>query len=291
MRRKKKAPEHVNHERWLVSYADFITLLFAFFTTLYAISTVDQKKAGKLQFSMMSALNLGMFHDELPPQGPPVNLQPLDLMHGGVMDKGSGSGDGTGAGSGTGGTGGSGYTRAALEQLAKELEKMSADPELLGRVLVKLGARGVTISLSEAGFFETGRAELGPGALAALDVIARRLASKRGLETVVEGHTDDRPVRGGTYSSNWELSTARATTVVAHLIDVDHLDPATVSAAGYAEFHPAASNATAEGRTRNRRVDIIVRPLKMIDGPPASPPPAGLTTPEPETEDEGASSP
>lgn len=240
-RRRRREEPAASHERWLVSYADFITLLFAFFTTLYAISTVDQKKAGKLQRSMADALRL-------PEVTPAVRGKtaggsaPLSVFEH-VKET----------------------TPAPppprLVELERELGEMTDSPSLRGRVRVARDHRGVVISLAEAGFFELGSAEIHDDDLAALDDVAERLLAHDGrerLQLTVEGHTDDRPVRSGRYRSNLELSTARATFVAARLIAHDFA-PARVAAAGYGEWRPADSNATAEGRARNRRVDILVQ--------------------------------
>jgi chemotaxis protein MotB len=138
---------------------------------------------------------------------------------------------------------------------------MTAAPALSGRVRVARDKRGVVISLAEAGFFEAGRAEIPAEDLGALDEIAEHLLAHDGrerLQLTIEGHTDDRPVRGGRYRSNLELSTARATFVAARLIAHDFV-PARLAAAGYGEWRPADSNGTPEGRAKNRRVDILVQ--------------------------------
>ena len=265
MARKRKHPEHVNHERWLVSYADFITLLFAFFTTLYAISTVDQKKAGSLMFSMRTAFNVEFFKSNVsvsgysPMKNPPIipmeSFNPAeeqredhDSVDAGKGGKKNGKGD-----------------------LAFDLKALTEDPRLKGRVQVMVDPRGIVVSLTEAGFYGSGSAVIKTDGQSALGVLAERLAGS-GREIMVEGHTDDRPVRGSRWSSNWELSTARATSVVAFFLERG-FPPAGLSAAGYAEHHPVADNATAAGRARNRRIDIVIRPVKasaLTAGPKVS---------------------
>ncbi len=251
--RKKKPPEHVNHERWLVSYADFITLLFAFFTTLYAISTVDQKKVGKMMFSMRTAFNLDFFRG-VPGEAMPMTGNPVTVIEGPKPAP---------AGDGNGGT-------ERYNQLVAELRALAEDPQLKGRIEIREEKRGVVIALSEAAFFQSGSADLQKGTAAALELVGRKLKGQ-GYDIVVEGHTDNVPVRSRTYHSNWELSTARATSVVSYFVEQGEHDPQKLAAAGYGEHRPVASNDTPEGRTRNRRVDIVVLPPTSQETSPESP--------------------
>lgn len=271
MSRKKKHPEHVNHERWLVSYADFITLLFAFFTTLYAISTVDQKKAGKLQYSMRSAFNVEFFPSTQGMSGYSSSAAPLSIGEGSTGDMVGGQASGS-ARKGQ---------EQQFKQLAQALTAMSLDdPRLEGRVSVRIEKRGIVISLAEAAFFASGEAVVRPEALEALDLIVGSLKDV-GYDLIVEGHTDHVPVRAGhRFRDNWELSTSRATTVVAFLVEQRGFAPSRLSAAGYGDQKPIADNTTAEGRARNRRVDIVVLPPTGTDvgAAPTAAPTSELTT-------------
>ena len=123
---------------------------------------------------------------------------------------------------------------------------------------------GLVISLREAGFFESGSAQMKQASAPAFDRIAA-LLRKRKCRLRIEGHTDNIPIHNAKFSSNWELSTSRATEIVRLLIVRDGFDAYHLSAAGYAEYHPAATNGTAEGRGQNRRVDIVI----LSEGPPA----------------------
>ena len=269
MARRKKPPEHANHERWLVSYADFMTLLFAFFTTLYAISTVDAQKMGKMVMSMRASFDSSLFE-----AGSPT----LALSHG------------------TGGVGGAaaardlvantsvpkdmrmrdsslqslkdlnanftarqggGGAKKSLGALKTEIESLVGSEALKGRIRTNLGPRGLTVSLGEVGLFDSGSDAIKPEGRTLLDSIATSLVSLDN-HIRIEGHTDNVPIQTSRFPSNWELSTARATTIVSYLLMHFRLSPDRLSAAGYAEFRPTASNDTAEGRARNRRVDIII---------------------------------
>ncbi len=266
MARKKKVPEHFNSERWLVSYADFITLLFAFFTTLYAISTVDAQKMGKMVMSMRASFDSTMFpagSDRLMvnPAGGAGAIAGNDTMQNirvpresALRDAGAqslrdlksdfrGSMDGSGS--------------RNLGSLKRNIELLVGKPTLGTRVRTRMEGRGLVVSLGEGGFFDTGSDQLKPEGRALLDAIATGLASTQN-HIRVEWHTDNVPISNSRFPSNWELSVARATAIVSYLIPKFGFTPDRMSAAGYAEFRPVATNDTSEGRARNRRVDIIV---------------------------------
>ncbi len=269
MARKKKPPEHANHERWLVSYADFITLLFAFFTTLYAISTVDAAKMGKMVTSMRASFDNSLFEsgsptlaisqgsDRLGGAPTPHDLTqqirvPREMrLRDSVMTKLKDlKGDFVAKRD-------SASNKKSLGTLKREIESVVGVEALKKKVQTRLDARGLVVSLGEIGFFDSGSDEIKPEGKALLDAIATSLVSLEN-QIRVEGHTDNVPIRTSRFPSNWELSTARATTIVAYLIDNFGLHPDQMSAAGYAEFRPVAGNDSPEGRARNRRVDIVV---------------------------------
>jgi chemotaxis protein MotB len=259
---KKKHPEHVNHERWLVSYADFITLLFAFFVVLFASSQSDKKKQSQLAAAMQTAFTpLGTFdaHSVTPPLDPnsgspsiatPAPIQPplptAEQLEAQLAAQRFAQ------------------TEAHIKDLLEEkldntdktARKHSTGPQLPpGSVTTRTTQEGLVISLHEAGFFTSGSAEVRPASLALLNQIAATLPSS---PLRVEGHTDNIPIHTAQFQSNWELSTARSTAIARLLLEHGGINPANLSAAGYAEFHPIASNNTEEGRAQNRRVDIIL---------------------------------
>ena len=216
-------PRRFSHERWLVSYADFVTLLFAFFTMMYAVSTIDAKK--------LDAMVTG-FQDALHVNGPtPVAALPLNL--------------------------GASPPDASLGFVHAQLARHLSVDIALRRVVLERDPRGLVISLREAGTFAVGSADLSDAAMAALDTISEAL---RDVDNVirVEGHTDDVPIHTARYASNWELSTTRATQVVAYFVQRFKVAPERLSAAGYAEFRPRYPNDSIDNRARNRRVDIVV---------------------------------
>jgi chemotaxis protein MotB len=242
---KKKHPEHVNHERWLVSYADFITLLFAFFVVLFASSQSDKKKQLKLSEAMQTAFTpLGTFdaHSKTPPLTdinasaitnsiPSPIVRPLPSASTESLEE----------------------TEARLRKLIDEQVAAGGIPP--GGIAMRITPDGLVISLHEAGFFPSGSAEVRPASIPMISILATTLPTG---PLRVEGHTDNVPIHTAQFASNWELSTARSTAIARLLLEHGPIDPANLAAAGYAEFHPVASNATEDGRTQNRRVDIIL---------------------------------
>jgi chemotaxis protein MotB len=244
MSRKKKKHEHVNHERWLVSYADFITLLFAFFVVLFASSQANKAKQTELSAAMQSAFTpMGVFeaHSKTPPltdrRSAPVNSTPaaMPLPLPSVRVE-------------------------SAEETEKHLNRLLAEQVAAGHippgsVTMRITTEGLVISLHEAGFFPSGSAEVRAASIPLLSSLAKTLPTG---PLRIEGHTDNVPIHTTQFATNWELSTARATTIARLLLERGPIDPANLSAAGYAEFHPVASNATEDGRAQNRRVDIIL---------------------------------
>jgi chemotaxis protein MotB len=269
MARKKKPEEHVSHERWLVSYADFITLLFAFFTTMYAISNVDAQKMGKMVMSMRASFDNAFFAAG----SPTLSLSPgqstqgnnpitynlvqnirvpkeaalrdssiqkiRELKPGYTNKKSIIAGD------------------KGMGRLQKTIESLVGAEALKGKVRTRIEGRGLVISLGEGGFFPSGSDQITREGLALLDTIATGL-SPVGNMIRVEGHTDNVPIKNSKFPSNWELSTARSTTIVAYLLAKFGFSPESLSAAGYGEYHPIATNDTDEGKACNRRVDLVV---------------------------------
>jgi chemotaxis protein MotB len=247
-------PVRVNHERWLVSYADFITLLFAFFVVLYAFARADDKKHVQVSqainqaFKSMGGLSQtadassGSSQDGS--SSAPAEDQPQDLRA-------------------------APRTRADLERLRRELSKALAGEIAAHAISLEMGRDGLVISLREAGFFDSGSAAPKTGTLPALRQIATKLGSSP-YDVRIEGHTDNIPIHNSEFASNWELSSARATNVARLVLDNRMISPERVSAAGYAEYHPIASNGDADGRAANRRVDLVVMPRIHLDDSSAS---------------------
>ena len=256
-RRRQRPRGHTNHERWLVSYADFITLLFAFFVVLYASSQVDQRKVGKLALAIQVAFQeLGVFPAsttqiplDMSEPMPFSTVQAIqNVSHNTELGRiASSPEDSLAAAS----------EETDLATLQNELQQALHHEMALHEVAMHRETDGLVVSLREFGFFDSGSAAIKPESLPALNGIASIL-SIRTCRLRIEGHTDNVPIHTAQMASNWELSTARATEVIRVLIIGHRFAPDRLSAAGYAEFHPVTSNLTAQGRAQNRRVDIVI---------------------------------
>lgn len=243
MARKKKHPEHVNHERWLISYADFITLLFAFFVVMFAVSQVDTKKLGHFTEAFSKAVGLDVF----PMSGESV-------LAGGTSTDDEQKDTSTEE-----------QGLIEMDGLRATLRALSQKDALKGLQILRVGNQ-LVLRLPENLFFDTGDSRVKETATQILKVISPELNGRSNLEVRVEGHTDDRPVKSGRYRSNWELSTARAEMVMEVLVD-SGLPKTRVSIAGYAEYRPVADNSTDEGRKQNRRVDLVVTAMPVLTPP------------------------
>ncbi len=258
MKRRRKRAAHANHDRWLVSYADFITLLFAFFVVLYASSQVDKRKVGRLALAIQVAFQeMGVFEASTT-MVPIDRAEPMPFSTAQAIE----NTEHTAAlarivSRPEGALGGGAAENGDLTQLQSELETALASELKRQEIAMHREPDGLVISLREAGFFESGVAQMKAASVAAFDRIAG-LLRPRGYRLRIEGHTDNAPIHTLQFPSNWELSTARATEIVRLLIVRDGFAPDRLSAAGYAEYHPVATNLNSEGRAMNRRVDIVI---------------------------------
>jgi chemotaxis protein MotB len=248
---KRRARSHPNHERWLVSYADFITLLFAFFVVMYSASQLDKGKIGKLAVAIQLAFkDLGIFADPAS-RNPSIAAGPTrDTLPSipASLDPGA---------------------MAGLAGLQKELTQAMAGEIKRGEVGVKMGREGLVVSLREVGFFDSGSAKVKLKSEPSIARIAQIL-KLRNCNIRIEGHTDNVPIHNAPFASNWELSTARATEMTKLFITRYDFPPERLSAAGFGEFHPVATNETEEGKALNRRVDIVVV-AALLKAPSRSP--------------------
>jgi chemotaxis protein MotB len=250
MARKKKHPEHENHERWLVSYADFITLLFAFFVVMFATSQADKGKAQQLSDSITKALD-----------GAKAVTVVSSVLGGTVDDKGQGNAMSKGPG---------GVVKELPKKLPKEEPKtveLGASLKLLaetlapeikaGRIQVSMEGRGLVISFTQAALFPSGADVISTDAYAGLEKVSSAI-SKIPNPVRLEGHTDSNPIRTSRFQDNWELSAARSIAILNILTERFNVPHSRLSVAGYADVAPIASNDTEEGRAKNRRVDIVI---------------------------------
>ena len=236
-RRRRIAYDHENHDRWLISYADFITLLFAFFVVMYAVSAVNENKYRILASSLGDAFGRTPSSDAPVPQLPAVTLLPdvkqRTLKQQQALEE-----------------------QAHMTEVASNLLDVMAPLVKEGKVRVTQSRRGVSIEINANVLFAPGRAELEPQSLAVLRAVAARLKNEP-FNLEITGHTDNVPISNSVFASNWELSAVRATSVVRLLAD-SGIAPARLSAIGREASQPIASNDTAEGRARNRRVELMI---------------------------------
>lgn len=251
--RRKAHGGHANHERWLVSYADFITLLFAFFVVMFASTQSDRKKAQQVSASVREALAHGQMSAAL-----------ASVMRGRPGD---------------GGPKDSRTTRkeegfAPRPDLLTSMQTLNAklDDELkAGKMEIKLEARGLVISLREAGFFASGDHTVNTASYPALEKVA---AVVKALPNPVrlEGHTDSKPIHTARFRNNWELSAARAIAMLELFADRYEVPIQRMAIAGYADSAPTDTNDTEDGRAHNRRVDVVLQTKDALAGEPQRPP-------------------
>ena len=239
MRRRRRSPRahaHVapSQDRWLISYADFVTLLFAVFVVLFAFS----RRSTQAIHTVSSAIHSGFESLSAAPPDPRAT-QPT----------------------------GPSTIQAKLTtpsppafntaELSRQLQGVLGDSISRHEIVMQQTPDGLIISLRELGFFNSGEATLLPGAAQKL-IKTAKILMQHGLEVRVEGHSDDQPIHNAVFQSNWELSTARAMSVLSMLVDQAGFPPTRISIAGYGAYRPAAPNTSPEGRRMNRRVDLVV---------------------------------
>ncbi len=240
MRSRRQSEE--NHERWLVSYADFITLLFAFFVVMFATSRVDKKQMVHMAAAYSSYL------------GGEGSTQAIPAAGSGLMDAAAGGVDpipGTHSLRER-------LTRAEMIPIKKRVEKRLASLMAGDKVAVRLTSRGLVLSLREAAFFDTGKDTFRSGGKPLLREVGQAMQGITDQPIRLEGHTDNVPILTKDFSSNWDLSTARAIRVMNALKGGLGLAPEKISVSGYGAVRPIADNRTPEGRAANRRVDIVI---------------------------------
>jgi chemotaxis protein MotB len=258
MARKKKAPEHENHERWLVSYADFITLLFAFFVVMFATSQTDKGKAQQVSDSVKKAL-----------EGEKMSQVVAAILGGTVTDKGKGNAMMRGPGGAT-----QSMEDKKDEKLAELLPSLKILSEELkkeidaGKIQISMQPRGLVVSFTQAALFAPGEDVISPDAYGGLEKVAAAIA-KMPNPVRLEGHTDSTPINTERFHSNWELSAGRSIAILELLSNKFGVPRQRLSIAGYADTAPVASNETEEGRARNRRADIVILNEQGVIAEPA----------------------
>lgn len=234
---RKKHVEHENHERWLVSYADFITLLFAFFVVLYAMSSRNIEKEKKLENTMKAQFAMSGGEGNFGGTGGIMGnlIDPLESLRNQQA------------------------SNAEVMDAVKRLLTMNMSPEDQAASIssIDYDENGVRITLKASEFFPSGSQKLKLPALKSLDKIADVLRQTN-RKIVIEGHTDDQPFKGQSADSNWELAALRATSVVRYLVKFHKIDAAKISATSFGDQRPLVPNVDEESREKNRRIEIVV---------------------------------
>jgi chemotaxis protein MotB len=234
---RKKLDDKENLERWLLTYADLITLLLAFFIVMYSMSQIDAKKFGKVSQALSGALRGGPSVLRYPEQTTKTGSGLLELGN--------------------------------LRMIQQKIEDKFKNLPEKASVQTEITERGLVIHIMESVLFREGSAQLEPRALEILDRVSDVIRD-RPNHIRIEGHTDDRPINTPVYPSNWELSSARATEVVRYYIDQHAIAPDRISALGYGEYRPIRPNNSIENRAANRRVDIVVLTMELTLKEPTS---------------------
>lgn len=262
-RRKRHQEEHENLERWLVSYADFITLLFAFFVVMYAISSVNEGKYRVLSDSLVSAFR----NVTITPGGPVVVVagrSPAETVKQVVVREDPKQSEARQ------------QQRQKMRNVAKDIFAVLAPLVQQGKVRVLETSRGVTIEINDSILFAPGQAQLEATSVKAMRAVGDVLANTD-FPITIEGHTDNIPIKTPQFPSNWELSAVRATTVLRLFVD-NGVVPEHLTAIGYGDTRPVEPNDSVEGRARNRRVSILIdsmqpeKPAPVADVVPAAAP-------------------
>jgi chemotaxis protein MotB len=249
MARRRKHAEHENHERWLVSYADFITLLFAFFVVMFASSQTDKGKAEQMSEAVRNALEQGSVGSAL---SGILGGTPDDVGKGSAQMKGPGGQTKLSKKDPTEGR------AAELTPTKNALVDLLKDELKTGKMQLSLEERGLVISFSQSAFFPSGTDEIPAETYDSIRKVASAI-QKVPNPIRCEGHTDSVPLRpDARFQSNWELSASRAIAMMELLAHCCGIPRERFSVAGYAENAPAATNEEEEGRRRNRRVDIVI---------------------------------
>lgn len=260
MAKKKPPEEHENLERWLVSYGDFITLLFATFVVLYALSQIDISEFGKLEDSIKKAFNapsllegsdamLDGRESILDASAADSVIAPLMLEY--VSQK---------------------YEEQSFREIKESIDEMTKNGDLKG-VDAQITDKGLLITFKDDFLFYSASASLTESAMKTLDNIGVLIGEKFALHYIrVEGHTDSQPINSFMYPSNWELSGARASSIIRYLIQRFKFMPNIFTSVGYSDTRPIVDNKTPENRAKNRRVEILVlkNKFKGLEHPSAS---------------------
>ena len=243
MRRKKLVHTHANHERWIVSYADFVTLLFAFFVVMFATANSDKGKVRAVSEAIKSALDQSessKVQEVIREAFTAAEKQPPEAKK----------------------------TLGELVPTLTLLQKQLRDEIGRGEVALRMEPRGLTISFKQAALFDSGEASLKGSSFSAMGKVANAMLEIPN-QVRLEGHTDNVPIHTGHFQNNWELSSARSIAVLQVMTEKFNVPVRRLAVSGYADIAPVATNDTEEGRMKNRRVDIVILSMLASKSEPA----------------------
>lgn len=248
-RRKKKTIDEGVDESWLLPYADLMTLLLALFIVLFASSSVDEAKLSQISsvFSQIFDSGGGIMEQSAPTAVP----VPKDAL-GKENEKDEDTP----------------YLedQRSLGEIQDRVDEYIAVNELENQFETKLTEEGLLVTIRDSILFDMGKASIKEEYLVLADELSEILAFDPPRHIIVTGHTDNVPMNTAEFSSNWELSVMRAVNFLKIIVNNKEMDPLLFSAKGYGEFQPIESNSTAEGRSKNRRVEVLIQPLVLKDG-------------------------
>ncbi|AHL71154.1 flagellar motor protein MotB [Bacillus altitudinis MN12] len=251
MARKRKNHDHEDHvdESWLIPYADLLTLLLALFIVLFASSSIDAAKYEQMakSFNVVFTGGTGVMDQS--------SMQSTEETENSNQTKKSAEDEEEEAKA-------KARDQAVLTKVKKQVDSFIADKKLGSKLETKLTDEGLLITIEDSIFFDSGRAVIRSQDVPLAKEISKLLVINPARDIVISGHTDNVPIRNSEFESNWYLSAIRAVNFLNILLENSNLDQENFSTKGYGEFKPIASNDTAEGRSKNRRVEVLILPIE-----------------------------
>lgn len=249
MRRKKHEESHENHERWLLTYSDLITLLMIFFIVLYSFSNVDKQKYQQIVEGLNKAMGSGGGANIITTDNGAPSVDDWQPTNTEIVQDDSGQN----------------AEASKLQEVKSQLDKYLKESGLSDSVSTMVEERGLVVRLKDSLLFDSGQSDIRQNEIVKLIDIGKILNRKEISDSFirVEGHTDNIPISNYLYKSNWDLSVIRASNVAQLLIAQAGIQPQRISALGYGEFRPIADNSTDAGRSLNRRVEIVIMNTKF----------------------------
>ncbi|MFS0784643.1 flagellar motor protein MotB [Bacillus sp. 1P06AnD] len=250
-KKKKRQEEHIS-ESWLIPYADILTLLLALFIVLFSMSSVDASKFKQLSkaFNDVFAAGTGFFQYQSPVETNPTTGKEKSSAIDQDKDGKGGLGE---------------KDKEQLSELQQKVNQYIESNQLTQQLGTSLSSEGLLVTIRDNVLFTSGSADVRPEDKTIAQEIAKLMVMDPPRSIMISGYTDNVPISNSKYSSNWDLSVMRAVNFMKVLLENDKLAPEWFSAKGYGEFQPVASNGTAEGRAKNRRVEILISPRTELN--------------------------